>query len=64
MKKLLKLDLDALVEEGYFYTKYDIGGDGHSITIDADNKEKFLDAFAKETRDRAEKMLEEEEEEK
>ena len=59
--KNLRLDLDSLSE--YFYTEYGIGGAGHSITIKAENKEKFLDAFAKETRDRVESMLEEEEEE-
>ena len=56
--KKLYLDLDSYSEEGYIYTEFDIGGAGHSITIKAENKEKFLNAFAKEYRDRAEKMLE------
>jgi len=59
MSKKLYLNLDSYSEEGYFYTKYDIGGAGHSITIKEEDKEKFLDAFAKESRDRAEAMLEE-----
>jgi len=58
-EKELYLDLDSFSEEGYFHNKYDIGGAGHSITIKAENKEKFLDAFAKEHRDRAESMLKE-----
>lgn len=57
--KELYLCLDSLSEEGYFYTKYDIGGAGHSITIKAEDKDKFLDAFAREWRNRAEQALEE-----
>lgn len=57
MDKEMTLDLDALYQEGYFYTKFDIGGAGHSITIKKQDKEKFLDAFAKEWRDKAESML-------
>ena len=63
MEKKLYLDLDSYSEEGYFYTDYDIGGAGHSITIKAEDKEKFLDAWAKEHRDRAEQMLAEVKEE-
>jgi hypothetical protein len=63
MSKDLRLDLDYLHEDGYFYTDYDIGGAGHSITIKAEDKEAFLDAWAKEWRNRAEKMLEEVEDE-
>ena len=56
--KKLRLDLDVIVEDSeYFYTEYDIEGDGHSITIKAEDKEKFLDAYAKVWRDRAEKEL-------
>jgi len=58
----LTLSLDALAEDGYFYTKYDIGGSGHDITIKSKDKEKFLDAFAAEWRKRAEEALEEVEE--
>jgi len=58
-EKQLFLDLDALCEDGYFYTRYDIGGAGHSITIKAKNKEKFLDAYAKECRKRAAEALQE-----
>ena len=59
MIKTLKIDLDSLYEQGYFYTKFDIGNEGHSITIRESNKEKFLDAFAKEWRKRADESLEE-----
>lgn len=58
MGKELYLDLDSYSEEGYFYTNYDIGGAGHSITIKTEDKEKFLDAWAKEHRNRAEQLLE------
>jgi len=57
-KNTLRLDLDSLWEEEYFYTGYDTGGEGHAITINAENKEEFLDAFAREFRRRAEKLLE------
>ena len=56
-KDTLRLDLDSLYEDGYFYTAFDVGGEGHAITIDTDNKEKFLDTFALELRRRAEKLL-------
>lgn len=39
----LRLDLDDLSSEGYFYTEYDIGGEGHGIIICASDKEAFLD---------------------
>ena len=55
--KYLHLDLDALYTDGYFYTEYDIGGAGHSITIKAEDKERFLDAFATEIRYRVSNML-------
>ena len=57
-KNTLRLDLDSLYGDGYFYTGYDIGGEGHAVTINASNKEEFLDAFAKEFRRRAEELLE------
>ena len=57
--KILRLNLDSLAEEGYFYTEYDIGEEGHAITINAEDKEKFLDAYAAEWRKRAEASLEE-----
>jgi len=56
----LRLDLDELYQEGYYYTEFDIGGSGHAIIIDKDDKEEFLDAFALEWRNRAERLLEEE----
>jgi len=54
----LELNLDSLYEEGYYYTNYDIGGCGHKIVIDSNDKEVFLDAFAKEWREKAENLLE------
>lgn len=57
--KKLVLDLDAFSCNGYVYTKYDLGGEGHRIIINEKNKEKFLDAFAKEYREMAEEALEE-----
>ena len=61
MSKTLTLNLDSLWEDGYIYTDYDIGVSGHSVTINEEDKEAFLDAFAKEWRDRAEESLREEE---
>ena len=57
-KGVLRLDLDSLWGYGYFYTKFDMGDEGHSITIDTDKKEEFLDAFAAEFRERAKNLLE------
>ena len=54
----LRLVLDDLYQDGYYYTKFDIGGAGHSITIKAEDKDKFLDEFAKEWRGKASDMLE------
>lgn len=59
MEKGYRLSLDALYHDGYFYTEYDKGGEGHYITIRAEDKELFLDAFAKEWRKRTEELLEE-----
>jgi len=58
MLKYLTLDLDSLYGEGYYYTDYDIGGSGHSITINEEDKEAFLDQFASIWRERAENFLE------
>lgn len=57
MSKTLTLNLDSLWEDEYIYTDYDIGGSGHSITINEEDKEAFLNTFAKEWRDRAEQAL-------
>jgi len=58
----LKLNLDDVIGVAiYFYTEYDVGGEGHAITIEEENKEKFLDAWAKEWRRRAEEGLMKEE---
>lgn len=59
MGKFLTLNLDALYEQGYYYTIYDVGGSGHSITIKEEDKEKFLDEFAQKWREQAEELLEE-----
>jgi hypothetical protein len=61
MTKALCLSLDEVWQDGYFYTEFDIGGMGHYIYIRPEDKEKFLDAFAKEWRDRAKTALTEEE---
>lgn len=57
--KTITLNLDEMFQSDYYYTEFNIGGSGHSITVDLENKDKFLDAFAKEWRDRAESLLEE-----
>lgn len=57
-KNTLRLDLDSLWEQEFFYTDFDVGGEGHAVTIDTDRKEDFLDAFAAEFRKRAESLLE------
>ena len=62
MTKLLHLDLDELYSTGYYYTRFDIGGAGHSIDIEPGDREEFLDAFAAEWRKRADAALEEIEE--
>lgn len=61
MTKVLCLSLDEIWQSGYFYTDFDIGGTGHYIHIRPEDKEKFLDEFAKVWRNRAESMLAEEE---
>lgn len=57
--KTITLNLDEMFQSDYYYTEFNIGCSGHSITVDLENKDKFLDAFAKEWRDRAESLLEE-----
>ena len=57
-ESVLRLELDSLFEDCYFYTEFDVGDEGHSITIDTDHKEEFLDAFAAEFRERAKNLLE------
>ena len=53
----LILDLDGLYTDGYFYTSFDIGGAGHSILIEAKNKEAFLDEFTKIFRTKIEEFM-------
>ena len=62
MSDELRLDLDALNEEPYFGTQYDIEGEGHAITIKKENKNAFLDEYSKTFRDKVEELLEEVEE--
>jgi hypothetical protein len=60
MNKKLRIDLDELYREEYFcHTEYDIGKQAFDIIIRMEDKEKFLDAFAKIWREKAEKLLEE-----
>jgi hypothetical protein len=61
MKKYLTLSLDELMEQGYFYTSYDIGGRGHYITIEADDLEDFLNEFAETWKERARELMYEDE---
>lgn len=53
----LYLDLDRFWEYDYFYTKYDIGHAGHSITIRASDKDVFIAAFKDEIGQRIEELL-------
>jgi len=60
MTKKFRIDLDELYQEEYFcHTEYDIGKKACDIIIRMEDKEKFLDAFAKIWREKAEKLLEE-----
>ena len=60
MDKKMRIDLDKLYQEKYFsHTEYDVGKQAHDIIIRMEDKEKFLDAFAKIWREKAEKLLEE-----
>jgi hypothetical protein len=58
MAKYLRLELDPLYEEGYYYTDYDVSGEGHAIVIEAADRDKFLDEFARIWRERAAERLE------
>jgi len=62
MKKYLTINLDELMEQGYFYTSFDIGDRGHSITIEEDVLEEFLEEFAQITKERVRDLLCEDEE--
>jgi hypothetical protein len=62
MAKYLRLNLDELYSSAYYYTDYDIGSEGHAIIIRAEDKEDFLDQFTRIWRERAEDLLEEDEE--
>lgn len=55
--KYIHLSLDDLYGDGYFYTEYNVSGDGHWVIINTEDKEKFLDAFAAEFRKRTEARL-------
>ena len=59
--KYLSLDLDEVVAEAeYFCTEYDAGGEAHRIVIEEIDRERFLNAWAKEWRRRAEEALQNE----
>jgi len=55
----LRLDLDDLYTDGYYYTSFDVGGGGHSIVIEAKDRDAFLDEFARIWREKAAEALEE-----
>ena len=56
--RVLRMDWDEWSERGYFYTKYDIGGEGHAIVIREQDREAFLSVFADECLIRASELLE------
>lgn len=56
--KYFSLSLDEVVGEAeYFCTPEDVGGEAHIIIIKAQDREKFLDSWAKEWRKRAKENL-------
>lgn len=57
--KALKLNLDDLFGDSYFYTEYDLCGYGHAVVIKEKDKNKFLDEFTRIFRERTEEYLEE-----
>ena len=60
MNKKFRIDLDELFRDEYScHTEYDIGKEAHDIIIRMEDKDKFLDAFAKIWREKAEQLLEE-----
>lgn len=60
MDKIFRIELDKLYQEEYFcHTEYNIGKESNEIIIKMADKEKFLDAFAKIWREKAEQLLEE-----
>ena len=61
VNKKLRLELDDLIDE-YIGSDYDIELKGHSITIKEEDKEAFLDQYAKDFRDKVESCLSEVEE--
>lgn len=64
-EKKLQLCLDDVAEDSFIYTKYDIGGQGHYITILEKDKEAFLDEYIRLVREQISEKLyivEEEEE--
>jgi hypothetical protein len=62
MSNKLRLSLDSMFQDDYYYTDYDIGSSGHEIIIDVKDRNEFLDAFAAEWRKRADMYLEDVEE--
>lgn len=57
--KLLHLSLDALAEDGFIYSEYDVSGAGHDQYVKPENREAFLDDMAAKFRAQAAKLLEE-----
>ena len=58
----LRLSLDEMNQSEYFYTEYDVGGEGHYIVIKEKDLTVFLDAWAAEWRSRAREALEKDDE--
>lgn len=57
MSNKLRLSLESMFQDDYYYTDYDIGDSEYEIIIEEQDKEAFLDAFAAEWRHRAEIYL-------
>lgn len=62
-QKLLHLSLDALAQDGYIYSDYDVRGAGHDLYVPVEDRQKFLDEYAAKFRAQVERLLEDYEEE-
>lgn len=56
---MFHLSLDALAEEGYIYSTYDVSGAGHDLYIKPEDKQAFLEEYTQRFREMVEKSLEE-----